>query len=182
LKPNPNLKLLVIGHARHGKDTVADMMCQQYGLRAVSSSWFLAERVVQPFLANKGITYASIDQCFADRANRRADWYDAVKAFNNPDLTALGRAIWAENDIYIGLRNRAELHANRNAATFDIAIWVDRSDHLPPEDRSSMTLEPWMADFVLDNNRGIEDLRGGLQALMWTLGYVGSKPDEKQAA
>jgi len=37
---------------------------------------------------------------------------------------------------------------------------VDRSDHLPLEDRSSMNLEIWMADYVLDNNGTLSKLHG----------------------
>ncbi|MNL63682.1 hypothetical protein D3C87_1878370 [compost metagenome] len=52
---------------------------------------------------------------------------------------------------------------------FDYAIWVDASDRLPPEDASSCTVEPWMADFVLDNNGTLEDLKLNLQQLMGSL-------------
>jgi dephospho-CoA kinase len=52
---------------------------------------------------------------------------------------------------------------------FDYAIWVDRSDYLPQEDRSSMSLEIWMADYVIDNNGGLEDLRRNTRELMTTL-------------
>jgi dephospho-CoA kinase len=47
----------------------------------------------------------------------------------------------------------------KNTGVFDYCIWVDRSDHLPLEDRSSMNLEIWMADYVIDNNGTLEDLR-----------------------
>jgi hypothetical protein len=74
------------------------------------------------------------------------------------DYARLGRDIFAENDIYCGLRNKSEFHAMRNTGVFDYCIWVDRSDHLPLEDRSSMNLESWMADYVIDNNSTLEVL------------------------
>jgi len=46
----------------------------------------------------------------------------------------------------------------RNTNVFDYAIWVDRSDYLPKEPVESMTLEPWMADFYIDNNGTLKDL------------------------
>jgi dephospho-CoA kinase len=49
---------------------------------------------------------------------------------------------------------------------FDYAIWVDRSDHLPPESKDSMSLEQWMADFTIDNNGTLEDLKFNLDRLM----------------
>jgi dephospho-CoA kinase len=57
----------------------------------------------------------------------------------------------------------------RNTQVFDYAVWVDRSDHLPAEDRSSMSLEIWMADYVIDNNGALEDLRRNTRELMTTL-------------
>ena len=51
-----------------------------------------------------------------------------------------------------------EFHAIRNAGLCDFVIWVDRSDHLPAEDKSSNTLEPWMADYIIDNNDTLEQL------------------------
>jgi hypothetical protein len=35
----------------------------------------------------------------------------------------------------VGLRNKKEFFAMQNTGVFDYAIWVDRSDHLPPEKR-----------------------------------------------
>ena len=46
----------------------------------------------------------------------------------------------------------------RNTGVFDYAIWVDRSDYLPPESEESMSLKPWMADFHIDNNGTLKDL------------------------
>jgi dephospho-CoA kinase len=57
----------------------------------------------------------------------------------------------------------------RNTQVFDYAVWVDRSDHLPQEDQSSMSLEIWMADYVIDNNGALEDLRRNTRELMTTL-------------
>ena len=47
--------------------------------------------------------------------------------------------------------------ANQNV--FDFTIWVDRSKHLPKESKDSMSLEEFMADFVIDNNGTLEDLK-----------------------
>jgi hypothetical protein len=82
------------------------------------------------------------------------------------DYARLGREIFAENEIYCGLRNKAEFHAMRNTGVFDYAVWVDRSDHLPAEDKSSMSLEIWMADFVIDNNGTLADLQRNTRELI----------------
>jgi hypothetical protein len=151
-------KLLIIGHGRHGKDTVCDILRDQYGFQFQSSSEFCAQKFIYDELRHK-YGYTSYAQCYQDRHNHRAEWYDMIHAYCEDDYARLGRDIFAENDIYCGLRNKAEFHAMRNTGVFDYCIWVDRSDHAPLEDRSSMNLEIWMADYVIDNNGTLEDLR-----------------------
>jgi dephospho-CoA kinase len=60
----------------------------------------------------------------------------------------------------------------RNTQVFDYAVWVDRSDYLPQEDRSSMSLEIWMADYVIDNNGQLSDLRRNTRELMNMLLHI----------
>jgi hypothetical protein len=180
--PLPRPRVLVLGYARHGKDTVAEMLGRLYGMRFTSSSEFCAAQVVMPAIdaawaayedEQRGRNrqpptvprYASVAECFADRVNHRAFWYDTIRAFNQDDPTSLARAIFEENDVYCGLRHRAEFHAVVNAGIPDMVVWVDRSDHLPPEDRSSCSVEPWMADFVVDNNGSLEDLERNVRSL-----------------
>jgi hypothetical protein len=57
----------------------------------------------------------------------------------------------------------------KNTGVFDYAVWVDRSDHLPQEDKSSMSLEIWMADYVIDNNGTLSDLQRNTRELVTRL-------------
>lgn len=150
-------KLLIIGHGRHGKDTVCEILKDSYGFSFESSSQFCSKLFIFDQLKDQ-YGYASEEECYADRHNHRAEWYDAICAYNVPDAARLGREIFTANDIYCGLRNKKEYHAMRNTGVFDYAIWVDRSDHLPLEDPSSMSLEQWMADYTIDNNGTLEEL------------------------
>jgi hypothetical protein len=153
----PLPKLLIIGHGRHGKDTVCDILRDHYGFQFQSSSEFCAQKFIYDRLQHK-YGYASYAQCYQDRHNHRAEWYDMIHAYCADDYARLGRDIFAKNDIYCGLRNKAEFHAMRNTGVFDYCIWVDRSDHLPPEPQDSMNLEIWMANHVIDNNGDLKDL------------------------
>jgi hypothetical protein len=162
------LKLLVIGHGRHGKDTVCEMLRDKYGYSFESSSQFCSTLFIYDQLKEQ-YGYASEEQCYADRHNHRAEWYDAICAYNVPDAARLGREMFDAYDIYCGLRNKKEFHAMKNTGVFDYAIWVDRSDHLPPESKDSMSLEQWMADFTIDNNGTLEDLEFNLDRL---IGYI----------
>ena len=150
-------KLLIIGHGRHGKDTVCDILRDHAGFKFKSSSEFCAERFIYAELKHK-YGYTSYDQCYQDRHNHRTEWFDMIRDYCKDDHARLGREIFKENNIYCGLRNRVEFHAMRNTGVFDYAIWVDRSNHLPLEPCSSMNLEIWMADYVIDNNSTLDHL------------------------
>ncbi len=158
-------KLLVIGHGRHGKDTVCEMLRDNYGYSFESSSKFCSKLFIYNNLKDK-YGYADEEQCYADRHNHRTEWYDAICAYNVPDAATLGREMFDAYDVYCGLRNKKEFHAMKNTGVFDYAIWVDRGDHLPPESKDSMSLEQWMADFTIDNNGTLEDLKFNLDRLM----------------
>ena len=164
----PLPKLLIIGHGRHGKDTVCEILQKNYNYTFRSSSDFCAEHLIFPLLKDL-YGYKTIEDCFNDRHNHRDEWYNAIHNYCKHDHTRLGKEIFKENDIYCGLRNKAEFHAMRNIRLYDYAIWVDRSDHLPLEDKKSMTLEIWMADYVIDNNGSLEDLERNTMQLMDTL-------------
>jgi dephospho-CoA kinase len=161
-------KLLVIGHARHGKDTVCDILRENFGYSFRSSSDFCAERFIYAALKEK-YGYSTYQECFDDRHNHRAEWFEMIHNYCRDDFARLGREIFSENTVYCGLRNKSEFHAMRNTGVFDYAIWVDRSDILPLEDRSSMNLEAWMADYIIDNNGTLADLQRNTCQLLSTL-------------
>jgi len=163
-----NLKLLVIGHARHGKDTVSEILRDKYSLSFESSSRFCSKKFIYNRLKDV-YNYSSEEQCYEDRHNHRSEWYDLICEFNTDDPSRLGRAIFAEYNVYCGLRNKKEFYALKNSKAFDYAIWVDRSDVLPLEDPSSMTLHPWMADFIIDNNGSLKNLEFNVGQLVPTL-------------
>lgn len=158
---------MILGDGRHGKDSVCEYLRDKYGYRFISSSLFMAENVVRPWLAEKcGIEYVSVEACYADRHNHRADWFNAIAAFNGSDPSALTRAIFAaDNDIYAGCRNAREVHHGRLARAFDLVIWVDASMRVGPEPETSCTVKPWMADVILDNNAAVTDLHRNIDIL-----------------
>lgn len=159
------MKLLVIGHARHGKDTVCEILCNKYKFTFESSSKFCSQLFMFDLLKDK-YGYASEEECYLDRHNHRAEWYDAICAYNYPDAARLGKHIFNEYNIYCGLRNKREFFAMKNTGVFDYAIWVDRSMHLPAESKQSMSLKQWMADYTIDNNGSLEELQVNVNNLM----------------
>ena len=192
-------KFLILGHARHGKDTVAEILRDEYGFAFTSSSLFCAEKVIWDAVHNQqaaidrhiaasspgmsagqlieelemmaGREYPSYAECFADRSNFRAAWFSLIAAYLHPEMERLGREIFAENDVYVGIRNKRELNAVLNAGLADVTIWVDASERVDQEPVASCTVEPWMAMFTIDNNGTAEDLHRNVHQLMSTLGF-----------
>ena len=46
------MKILILGHARHGKDTVADILCEKYNLKFVENSRSILELFLFDILKN----------------------------------------------------------------------------------------------------------------------------------
>jgi hypothetical protein len=146
------MNILILGHARHGKDTVAEMISKITGWKFMSSSWIIAEEVAMPYLEARGIEYDNVHMCYEDRANHRALWHDAIAEYNRPDGARLGKLIFQESRMYVGLRSLIEWQAMKDQNIIDYGIWVDRSRYMKPESSASMKLGPYAADFVVDNN------------------------------
>lgn len=161
-------KIILLGHARHGKDTVAEMLRDKYGFSFESSSMFCAEKVMMPYF--NGLPnhpgYASVEDCYADRVNYRDVWFQQIELYNYPDRSRLAREMFEQNNVYVGMRSKRELAACMNAGLADLVIWVDASDRLPPEDASSCTVEPWMAQLQIDNNGTLEELAFNVHQLV----------------
>lgn len=166
-------KLLIIGYARHGKDTVSDFLRDEYDYSFQSSSFYCTEHVVIPYLAERGITYDSVEECYEDRVNHRKKWFDSISEYGQQNPGAITRGILETNDIYCGMRNRFDYQQAVDEGLFDLIIWVDASKRLPPEDTSSNTLTIDDADFVLDNNGDLEGLLLNVRFMMGRIGdYV----------
>jgi hypothetical protein len=168
-------KLLIIGHGRHGKDTVAEMLRDRHGFTFASSSYFAADRVVRPAMAACGKTYADVDECYADRANHRAFWYEAISLYNSGGRSRLAEAILVDHDIYVGMRSNAEYLASRGM--FDLVVWVDATKRgLPPEPAKSMDIvyDPKTMNLI-DNGGSLEDLENAVDAFVRALNWSCSR-------
>ncbi len=147
----PKPRLLIIGHGRHGKDTVAAIMANVMQLKFSSSSHFVAEKCIWEMWGKE--RYSSFEAMFDDRVNYRSTWKDLILAWNTPDRTRTAVTMLSEgNNMYVGMRSRLEFEANIQNETFDHVIWVDASKRLPPEGSDSMELTIDDADIVIDNN------------------------------
>lgn len=164
------MKLLILGMARHGKDTVSEILRDDFGLSFQSSSMFAAEHVVQPAMVEYlNISYDTLEDCYEDRVNHRAFWYDAISAYNEVDKARLAREILSKYDMYVGMRSAREYEAA--LPLFDAVAWVDASRRgLPPEPASSMSIQFDPDSMtVIDNGGTLADLRQQVAQFVQTL-------------
>ena len=137
-------KILVLGYARHGKDTAAKRYtANNPGTRFSSSSWFAANHFIFKQLCALGYGYLSVQECYDDRRNHRKLWHALIARYNADDPTRLARHLLKRNDIYVGMRAKREVQACFSAGLFDLCYWVDASQREGPESAESM-------DFGLD--------------------------------
>lgn len=149
-------KLLILGYARHGKDTIAEMLHRKHGFRFTSSSEFVGREIIWDTWGK--LNYPTFEAMFADRVNHRQIWMEMIAQYNTPQKNRTARTMLQRGcDLYVGMRRMDEFEASRHL--FDYSIWVDRSEHLPPE-TGSMDITPELArpDFTIDNNETLEGL------------------------
>lgn len=160
-----NRKLLIIGHARHGKDTVAEMISKHFGLKVKGSSEMAAEIFIYDALKDK-YGYKTPEECFEDRVNHRQEWYELICDYNKEDPTRLAKAIMKDNDIYCGMRSSVEIEECRNQGVFDFVIGVFNPS-VPSESRNSFSINLFQeADIVITNNGTLKDLEAKVVNLL----------------
>ena len=164
------MKLIIFGFKEHGKDTACEYLEKRYGIPFSASSWYACQTFLFDQIKDR-FGYKSPEECFEDRRNHRQLWYEAIRDYNQGDRARMGREIFENNVIYCGIRDREEFEALKAEKAFDLAIWLDASKRLPPEDSSSMNLSADFADRVIDNNGTLEDLYRRLDELANEMGW-----------
>lgn len=161
------MKLLILGHGEHGKDTVAAMLREMIGLTFRSSSEAACEIAVFPYLSEI-YGYEKWQECYADRRNHREEWRHLITEYNTPDKAKLCREIIATNDCYVGMRCPLEYAASK--PLFDAIIWVDASNRKPID--PSMGIQPDTSMLWVDNNGALTDLRYNVEMIARETGWM----------
>jgi len=155
---NRKLRLCVIGHQRHGKDSLAEILNEEFGMKFKSSSQAAADIFIYNELKEK-YGYKTPEECFEDRMNRRTEWYNLICGYNKDDRAKLAKGILKDADAYVGMRDRAEIDECLKQGLFDLIIWVDASGRLPQEDYNSFNIDTSCADIVIENNGTFEEFK-----------------------
>ena len=144
------MKLLIIGHGTHGKDTVAQMIKDKVGLSFTSSSVKASKLFIFDTLKDK-YNYKNHLECFEDRHNHRSEWYDLICEYNSKDKARLAKQILETEDMYIGMRDEEEFKACEKEKLFKWVIGV-YNPNLPEESKNSFNIDFWNScDFIIPN-------------------------------
>jgi len=151
-------KLLIIGHMRHGKDSLAELLEEQIGLKFLSSSLAASNIFLYDALKEK-YGYTTPEECFEDRMNRRPEWYQLICDYNKDDRAKLAKGILEHSDCYVGMRDRDEIEECIKQGLFDLIVWVDASERLPLEPKESFNIDKSCADVIIENNGTFEEFK-----------------------
>lgn len=165
-------RLMVVGHARHGKDTFADMLCDLsnkiYKKRSSSECaiqyaiWPKLDEIYPAYFAEKLRAHAiawgfdsAYEELYENRFNYRDEWKQLICDYNKDDKTRLMKQLYATSNIYVGIRSKQEFYAGRDEGIFDLSIWVDN-----PRVGAEKTneLNPLDCDLIVNNCGDLEVL------------------------
>jgi len=152
------IKLLLVGHCRHGKDSLADILHKNFELKFISSSQACADIFIYDKLKEK-YGYKTPEECFKDRVNHRPEWYQMICDYNKDDKAKLAKEILKYNNTYVGMRDSAEIKECLKQELFDLVIWVDASERVQNEDASSFNITKADADIIIENNGTFEEFK-----------------------
>lgn len=129
------MKILILGHGQHGKDTFAEYLSKYSGLTFTSSSRAALDVIWPALQAAAGILNKEL--AYNTRHYYRHLWKELISLYNTPDKAALVKHVLASHDMYVGLRCPEEFEASKHL--FDHIFWADASDRKPLE--ASMGIE-----------------------------------------
>jgi len=168
------MKLIIIGNAQTGKDTLAELFSHHYSLKFVKTSMLSAEHIIM-----EALDYPSVEECYEDRVNHRQEWKELIAQYCSDDPAALAKLAFEQSDIYVGVRRRVEFEAMRPLA--DMVIWVKPDplvSYVNPESEGIMELTEDDADYVIVNNYKPEDFALSMKRSYAALVRAGAKPSK----
>lgn len=152
------IKLCIIGEARSGKDTMAEILKEEFGYTFESSSMAAARIFIFDMLKDK-YGYKTFESCYEDRVNKRKEWYELIVNYNTPDKSRLAKEIMKNSDVYVGMRHSEEIETCRKEGVFDLVIYVDSEGRTEPESTDSCTITKVDADIIIENKDDYDSFR-----------------------
>jgi hypothetical protein len=164
------MKIGIVGPGRSGKDTAAEFLRDEFGLRYTHGTSKWAASIVWASMTQHGYCrYDTADEAWEDRHNHRALWAKIIGRYNEADPTRLYRDCIANQDVLTGLRWRSEFLACRAAKLVDCWLWIDRPGCLDP----TCEITAADCDFTIRNDGTLDLFRERLRG--WASGKIPPK-------
>lgn len=143
--------LAVCGYGTHGKGTFCQLLAGLTTLRYTQSTSEAAAEVVFAAIGTR-YGYANSHECWLDRRNHRAEWFDIIREYNKPDGMTLYREMLKTQDILEGIRDSFELRTLKEAGLVQKSVWISAEKRLPPELIASNNVTQDDCDAWVGNN------------------------------
>lgn len=161
------MKILIIGHGQHGKDTTAEIIQEEFGLSFRASSEAALDIFMFDILQKRHgykNKQEAIDHKNQSKAIRK-EWHDLITEYNINIPSRLASKILALNDIYVGMRSNREFEDCQKRKMFDLVLGV--FDHRKPtESKESFNIDFFKASQIIIPNTGtLKDLRHRVKLL-----------------
>ncbi len=141
------MKILILGHGGHGKDTFAEMVQAKWGFTFQSSSRAALDAIYPHLVTTLGIT--DKEELFATRSSHRNLWKSLITSYNTPDKSRLCRKILETSDAYVGMRCIDEYQASKHL--FDKIYFVDAMIRLPAEESMTIPYLPLEMEYIYNH-------------------------------
>lgn len=154
-----NKKILILGHARHGKDTVAELIQKHTNLLYQTTSFLAYQIFIYDELMNKhNHKYDSIYAAFNDRHQHRDLLYTIIQEYNKNDKARLAKNVLQHCDMYVGMRDVDEVIESKKQNIFDLTIGV-YNPNVKNENISSNTVDIFKhSDILIINDSTLINL------------------------
>jgi hypothetical protein len=117
------------------------------------------------------------EHAWVRRHRERKFWYDWANEYRKDDPAKLAKKCLEHGDMVIGLRDKLELQACKDANLFDLIVWIHRDVPKDP----TVTFEAADCHITLDNTRSKRDLYAKLEKLCYLFGVpVYAYPDPQK--
>ena len=159
-------KIQIIGSSKHGKDTLAEILRDTFGL-TFSSSSYMALNIFLYDILKKKYGYKTKEECFNDRHSSDEmanEWYEHICEYNKKDKSRLTKEILKSNDMYVGIRDFEEFKYCRSL--YNIIIYVDANERIKEKDLT-MKIPKEEADIIIDNNGTLNEFKEKIKNIFY---------------
>ena len=160
------MKIGICGMGRAGKDTAAEFLRDEYGLRYTHGTSRSAAMIVWVAMTKRGINYDTVDECFDDRRNHRELWAKIIGRHNAGEPTRMYRECLAHQDILTGIRWRNEFAACKAAGICDVWLWISRPGCIDP----TCEIRASDCDVVIRNDGTLDQFK--VELSKWACPYL----------